>query len=73
VLTISAEAAGEAGLVDALFDRRPALPPVPGTPLGAERMRWEQILPRVCGLWAYFSICWTTDELKSKGFSARTG
>jgi len=30
-------------------------------------------LARVCGLWAYFSICWTTDALKSKGLSARTG
>ena len=30
--------------MDALFDRRPALPPVPGTPLGADRMCWEQIL-----------------------------
>jgi hypothetical protein len=27
-------------------------------------------LARVCGLWAYFSICWTADALKSKDFPA---
>ena len=44
-VAIGAEAAGEAELVDARFDRRPALPPVPGTPLGAERMR--RAVPRI--------------------------
>jgi two-component system response regulator RegA len=31
----------EQDLVDALLGRRPALPPIPETPLGAARIRWE--------------------------------
>ena len=31
-------------LVDALFDRAPALPPVPDTPLGLSRTCWEHIM-----------------------------
>jgi two-component system response regulator RegA len=31
-------------LVDALFDRAPALPPVPDTPLGLSRVCWEHIM-----------------------------
>jgi two-component system, response regulator RegA len=33
----------EAELVDALLGRRPALPPVPETPLGIERVCWEHV------------------------------
>ena len=33
--------ASEDDLADALIGRRPALPPVPDTPLGAQRIRWK--------------------------------
>ena len=33
--------ASEHELADALLGRRPALPPIPETPLGAQRIRWE--------------------------------
>ena len=35
--------ASEHELADALLGRRPQLPPIPETPLGAERIRWEYI------------------------------
>jgi two-component system, response regulator RegA len=35
--------ASEHELADALLERRPPLPPIPETPLGAERVRWEYI------------------------------